>query len=319
MSPSVDLATSYPHYREHLLPIWENLPAEYRGTDWGDQRRGYNDRTVLVAGYADIERSPYNKFIYVEHGAGQSYNDISKGADAHYSGGNGHQHTAGFLCPNADVADRWRNRYQSKPAFAVGCPRLDPWHRGDREEGDEHTVAITFHWDALFTGVPETQSAFGHYREAIIEAVRVWSNQGWTVLGHHHPRYPALGEFWKLPEMREAGVEPTPDVVDVLDRATVLVADNTSLQAEFMSLGRKIVWLNHPAYRREVQHGGRFWTWPQTTGVQIDRPESLAQLELRGLERATWHPYVDADQRSLADGYASERAVSAVLEIVGGG
>jgi hypothetical protein len=78
-----------------------------------------------------------------------------------------------------------------------------------------------------------------------------------------------------------------------------------------MSLGRKVVWLNHPEYRREVQHGGRFWTWPQRAGVQIDRPESLMQLDLAALERATWHPY------AFADGHASERAVSALISILG--
>ncbi len=318
MSPSVDLSTSYSHYREHLLPIWSRLPEELRGIDWGDQPSRRRDRIHLVAGYADIERNLHNKFIYVEHGAGQQYVNLARGADAHYSGGRGHQHTLMFLCPNQDVADRWLSRYPNKPAVVVGCPRLDDWHAGRRGNGEPKTVAITFHWDAQFTGVPETQSAFSTYRPVLLDLVQRWTRDGWTVLGHHHPRYPALAEFWRLPEMREAGVQPTPNAADVLDRASVIIADNTSLQAEFMSLGRKVVWLNHPAYRKEVHHGGRFWTWPQRAGVQIDQPESLLQLELAELETATWHPYVDAHGRSLADGHASERASACITTLLGG-
>lgn len=312
MTLSIDLSTSYTHYREHLEPIWRLLPEDLRGTDWGDRPSRQRDRIHLVAGYADIERNPYNKFVYVEHGAGQQYVDLARGADAHYSGGRGHQHTVMFLCPNQDVADRWLSSYPLKPAAVVGCPRLDDWHAGRRPSGDPKTVVITFHWDAAFTGVPETKSAFGWYMSSLLDFVQKWTRMGWTVLGHHHPRYPALAAFWRLPEMVEAGVQPTPNVADVLDRASVIIADNTSLQAEFMSLGRKVVWLNHPEYRREVQHGGRFWTWPQRAGVQIESPSHLLQLDLAELETATWHPY------AYADGHASERSVEALISILGG-
>lgn len=308
---SVDLAARYPHYREHLEPIWNLLPDDVRGTDWGDYRRQYRDRLVLVAGYADIERSPHNHFIYVEHGAGQQYVNLSPGADAHYAGGNGHQHTVAFLCPNQEVADRWLNRYPDKLAFVVGCPRLDPWHSGRRGEPDDHTVAITFHWDGRFTGVKETQTSYWEYRDSLIEAIRRWRQEGWTVLGHHHPRFPELGQQWLLPEFREAGVEPTPNVAEVMDRASVLVADNTSLQAEFLSLGRKVVWINHPDWvDNPVQHGQRFWTWPELAGTQIDNTNQLLSLDLASVPAATWHPY------AYADGRSSERAVSAVLDVL---
>lgn len=317
---SVDLAAKYSHYREHLNPIWEALPDSVRGTDWGDYRRLYRDRLVLVAGYADIERSPQNQFIYVEHGAGQQYVNLDRGADAHYAGGNGHQHTVGFLCPNQSVVDRWLNRYPNKLAFAVGCPRLDAWHSGERGEPDPKTVAITFHWDGTFTGVEETKTTYWYFRDAVIDAVRRWTADGWTVLGHHHPRFPKLGQEWWLPEYIEAGVQPTPDVSEVMDRASILVADNTSLQAEFLSLGRKVVWMNHPSWvARQVQHGQRFWTWPERAGTQVSSTRELLELDLSSVPAATWHPYVDGDGRSLADGHASERAAQAVNLILGGG
>jgi hypothetical protein len=321
MPNSIDLVASQPHYRDHLLPIWNATPDELKGTDWGDKLCRDQGRKLLVAGYSDIQRHVRNHFIYVEHGAGQSYINMDRGADSYYSGGGGHQHTLGFLCPNSEVADRWKQRYKLKPAIPVGCPRLDPWHRGDRaNECDNLTVAITFHWDAQFTGVEETKSCFGYYLSVLPEFVRRWKSRGWKVLGHHHPRFPALRDYWQSAELQEAGVQATSDVNLVLDKASTLIADNTSLQAEFLSLGRKVVWLNHPEWirRREEglnRHGQRFWTWPTLSGTQLDSPEELLQLELETVPAATWHPYVDGDV-SLADGHASERAASALVELL---
>lgn len=306
-----DLVAEHPHYRDHLLPIWKALPDEIRGHDWGDGTRQPipQDRTLLVAGYSEINRFPRNPVVYVEHGAGQSYVGLNPAVEPYYSGGPQHRNTICFVCPNFEVAERWNARYSDRTILVVGSPRLDAWHAGLRGQVEERTVAITFHWDAQFTGVPETASAFGHYREDVIRSVIKWRKEGWHVIGHSHPRYPALQQFWQTPEIREAGVEYVHESSEVLDRAAVLVADNTSMQAEFMSLGRGVVFLNHPNYRKDVAHGGRFWIWPNRSGCQIDTGTALQSLDLDTVPKSTWHPY------AFADGRASQRVSSWLLSI----
>ncbi len=308
----IHLVASQPHYYDHLVNIWSKVPEFAKGTEFlkEDLEVIPVEDHILVAGYSEIKRFPRNRVIYVEHGAGQSYVGLTAAVKPYYSGGPQHRNTLGFICPNEEVEARWRTAYPSKPSAVVGCPRLDPWHRGDRGHCEPRTVAITFHWDAQFTGVPETASAFPHYLPYLREAIVAWNQKGWHVIGHAHPRYPALAAFWKLPEIRDLGVEFVESSDGVLDRATVLVADNTSLQAEFLSLGRPVVWLNSPAYRKEVSHGGRFWKWPQYGGQTIDNPASLAELDLDGLQVPTGHPY------AYADGLASQRAADFIVELV---
>jgi hypothetical protein len=308
----VDLYASESHYYDHLRPIWEMLPEGVRGNVYRDRiPRRQVDHTTLVAGYKDVATLAHYPVIYVEHGAGQSYEGLDISVQPFYSGGPQHRNVVGFICPNDEVVARWRARYPDKPAVAVGCPRLDPWHAKLRGEPDERTVAITFHWDAQMTGVPETTSAFSDYLHDLGEIIVRWRADGWTVLGHNHPRHRPLAEFWKSPDMRGL-VEYVESVDEILDRASVLVADNTSVQAEFLSLGRGVVWLNRTStsghtYRKDRWHGGRFWHWPMLGGQSVDTPTDLANLDLSNLPPVTGHPY------AFADGRASWRAASAVV------
>lgn len=302
---SISLVASESHYLDHLQPIWDKIPDKYKA-DRGN--------LILVGGYADVKSNPAKPYIYVEHGAGQSYTDPTDPLDfrstqSYYSGGNGHSFARLFLCPNDEVAERWHERYPDTPTAVVGCPKLDPWHSGARGTPEERTAAITFHWNALFSGVPETGSAFDELFPVLLDAAHRWSQQGWTVLGHSHPRYPAVKEFWCSPEARDAGIEPA-TAVEVLDRASTIVADNTSMQAEFLSLGRRVVWLNSQRYRRDVVHGGRFWDWPEMGGVQVDTPADLLALDLDDVPSTQSHPY------AFADGLASDRAAQAIVSLL---
>lgn len=304
---SISLVTSEPHYRDHIQPIFDLIPERFHCT------RGVPD-FMLVGGYADVKEFPNRRYIYVEHGAGQSYTepvqpDRFRSVRSYYSGGNGHQKCALFLCPNDAVAARWHEKYPDTPTAVVGCPKLDPWHSGARGIPGERTVAFTFHWDALFTGVPETASAFQYYHEALVQAAGAWQADGWKVLAHSHPRHPAAQQYWESVEIQATGIQYV-DSATVLDCASVLIADNTSMQAEFLSLGRRVVWLNHPAYRKDVDHGGRFWSWPEMGGLQVDSPAELIGLNLDDVPETTGHPY------AFADGHASERAAGAVLSLL---
>lgn len=306
-----DIVAEYQHYHDHLRPVYDALPPENRGTDYGvdakPRIRGNN--VLMVAGYSDLNRYFNRRCVYFEHGAGQMYTGLVPAARPYWAGGpKQHRNAVAFIVPSEVTADAWRAVYPDKPAFAVGSPRLDPWHAGKRGEVEPATVAVTFHWDAQFTGVPETTSAFGYYFQDMLDIVVGWRKSGWHVIGHNHPRHDAVRQFWLSIEMRDH-VEYVSDSATVLDRAAVLVADNTTLQADFLSLGRPVVWLNCPGYRKAVEHGGRFWQWPACGGEQVDTPADLAQLDLAVLPRPTSHPYAHAD------GLAAVRAASAISSL----
>lgn len=274
-----------PHYRAHLQPIWDALPDEVKLD--GPFQAG--DR-LLIAGGPDIRHG--HPYIYVEHGAGQSYTGVTAPG---YAGSPGHDGCELFICPNENVARRWSARYADIPVAVVGCPRLDMYHGSIPPP---NTVAITFHFDLHL--VPETRSAFDHYALHLGQIVSEYRSQGWNVLGHAHPRIAQrLKPYWQ-----RLGVEWTPDP---LRDASVLIADNTSLLAEFAALGRPVVGLNAPWYRRDVWHGGRFWEWPIPL---LDSPAELLDLHLDSLTPPDWQPY------AYVDGLASQRAASAILSIL---
>lgn len=324
----IDAFSTQPHYVNHLLPIWAALPAENRGRFYaaggvGDMpnRWGIREWTVsyprdgqptptLVAGYSD-EHILGRPTIYLEHGAGQTYDGdpVSRDHPA-YAGTAGHDHTVLFLSPNEAVAARWRARYPRAAAVAVGCPKLDRWHQWPGGAGDTPTVAITFHSDNRL--IPETIGAWTHYQTGMARAVADLRRLGWDVLGHGHPR------LWKTlrPWWRDCGAEPVEDENDVMSRADVLVGDNTSLLPEFASTGRPVVWMDAPWWRRNVTHGGRFWEWPAgqiSVSEAYELPEAVeaAHEGAGGRYRQGREDMVRAVYLAT-DGKAAQRAVEAI-------
>jgi hypothetical protein len=287
----ISLFARKPHYRDHVLPIWRALPDDVKNEPPIHQF----DR-LLIAGGPDIRHG--HPYVYVEHGAGQWYEGVTAPG---YAGGDGHQGCELFICPSQIVADRWTAKYPQIPTAVVGCPKLDPWHAGRRPEPHEKTVAITFHWDCKL--VPETRSAFPYYEPELHWMVDAYEEQGWTVIGHAHPRTKQILEK----RWHRLGVEFVEKGSDVLDRASVLVADHTSLMAEFMSLGRPVVALNAPWYRREVTHGQRFWDWDVT---YADDALEASRIDLNLLRPPEWHPY------AYNDGQATQRAAQAIVDLI---
>jgi hypothetical protein len=332
---TVDVYATMTHYLAHIEPIWRALDMGERGTiylagqfasveppEWVQDRVEWGaphglGPAVIVAGIMDqttVERAG-RRTVYVEHGAGQSYDgDPNTAGDTSYSGSGGHDGTALFLCPSEAVADRWRDEYPETPAVAVGCPRLDRWHDGKLKPSGlgevVPTVAVTFHGFGA-RKIPETIGAWRHYDDALPALA-----DRFKVIGHGHPR------LWRKIEQRwqAIGVETVPDVDDVFARASVLVGDNTSLLPEAASLGIPLVWLNAPWYRRDVQHGGRFWDWPRGQ-VGASDPEHL----VRAVEIALSDPPEVRTAREemvrtvyvATDGQAAQRAAEAIRAHVG--
>lgn len=315
----IDCYASLRHYAEHLQPVWAQLPPEVRGSfwshdngqPWGQHLDGKRDHTrlVLVASLRDAIAMDPSPLVLVEHGAGQTYLGAGLGHGS-YPGGKGHDRVRLFLCPNQHVAELWHASYPATPAVVVGCPQLDRWHvQGQMQTGGNPrpTVAVTFHWDCGL--VPETRSAWRHYDRALPALAH---DPRWQLLGHGHPRlWPTIRKRWT-----QLGVQPEPELAGVLDRADLLVGDNTSALYEFASTGRPVVVLNQPGYRRDVEHGLRFWSHPP--GLQCDQPGQLAAT----IARALADPPAAQAIRALAvrrayahtDGRAAERAAAAIME-----
>lgn len=274
----MDAYASRLHFYRHLGPIWDALPDELRGVLWKPYQRApwpgevLHQRPdlsepIMVAGFIDVVRLQDRRMIYVEHGAGQSYEGDPASADVgSYSGGAGLDAVELFLCPNQTVADRWAARYNARTRV-IGCPALDRW---DREvTGDGGCVAITFHWECPL--VPETRSALPHYAAALPALARLVRERGRRLIGHAHPRAIGMAELYE-----RAGIEWVPNLEDVYARAGLLLADNTSVLYEFAALGRTVIVLNAPWYRRDVNHGLRFWD--QVPGPMVNDPKQMMEV-----------------------------------------
>lgn len=247
---------SQTHYAEHITPILDALPADRRGRVYTMRNLkrdmpGSTDQPVpqdttdpiLVGGFTDLPRCGRRPKVLVQHGAGQTY--VSDNDSGSYVGGAGHESVDLFICPNERSADLERARYPHADAVAVGCPKLDEWRTVPMPRNG--VVAVTFHWDCHY--VPEARWAWPTWREAVAELARVR-----PVLGHAHPRAARELEPW----WETIGVEYVARARELLDRADVLVADNTSLAYEWAACDRPVVFIDSEFWRRDARHGLRF-------------------------------------------------------------
>ena len=299
--PLIDAFASAPWYVDHIAPIWRALPPEDRGWLYVSHlaapaaaglpnvkasRLTGDVRPILVVSFGDLRMASMVGRSYIalgQHGAGQSYSTDHPA----YPGGRSQDKASMFLVPNEHAAARTRRTYPHAAVALVGCPKLDTLPR--KERADEPVVAFSFHWSGPSIA-PEMRSAWEHYRGAIapVSAHR-------KVIGHGHPRSIAMIRPW----YRRAGVEIVQGFGDVLRQADLYVCDNSSSLFEFAATGRPVVVLNTPEYRRDVNHGLRFWD-AASVGVNCDRPRDLD----------------DAIGQALADAPKQQAARERALDIV---
>lgn len=313
---TIDCLASLPHYADHLRPVWEALPEHVKGTFWvrgqatpqpGDRalrRKQETGELVMVASAADRIYLDGRETILLEHGAGQTYTGIRSPS---YSGGDGWERCCLFICPNERVAERWASSYPDAATAVVGCPRLDRWHA--HTPPPNGTVALTFHWDNPIC--PESRWAFPHFKDGLAPFKASCEAFGYELVGHGHPRARGVLDRW----WAKLGIRPVG--WDDVTRADVLVGDNTSALPEFASLGRPVVWMNSPQWRRHVDHGGRFWDWPK------GQPQADDPAELAGALRRAFYGEGDEARRRMVrsiycatDGHAAERAAQAIVEVL---
>lgn len=266
------------HYADHLIPIWAETGGAFyvepRLARWMSERHPEvplivgqpKASLVCVAGFKDLRQLRNARIILVEHGAGQTYQGMDSGS---YAGGTGRERVRLFLCPNEQVANHNRVRYIGSRSVAVGSPKLEAL---PREHSDD--IAISFHWDCGL--VPETRWAFPHFLRSLGELKRRYGSR---LIGHGHPRaFNKLQAAYKL-----YGIEPVEEFSEVCRRASVYVCDNSSTLFEFAALGRPVVLLNAPGYRKDVRHGLRFWD-AADIGEQVSAPEVLGDAIGRALD-----------------------------------
>jgi hypothetical protein len=105
-----------------------------------------------------------------------------------------------------------------------------------------------------------------------------------------------------------------------MDRADLYIMDHMSTLYEFASAGRlgqgrPVVVLNAPMYRRNVEHGLRFWS-AADVGIQVDQPQDLVKSVYEALadskERKRLRKEAVEQVYAYTDGKCSERAGDAI-------
>lgn len=307
----VDVVATHEHYLDHLRPIFAALPDEVKGTIHRMKPRRFSSAPAdltLVAGKVDFEMMRPSPCVYVEHGVGQTYLGLE--GSHHHPGARHPAHVVGYISPSQLVADSWHGR----PAVAVGCPKLDRLLL-DGTAPEPRTLAVTWRWNPPIARLcPEQRSARAHYLDGMRDLIDGWRAQGWTVLGHGHPRARhELEVYW-----RNLGIRPTWDSFEVLERANLVIGDNSSFLYEAAALKRHVLCLNAPWYRRDVEHGLRFWT--NMPGGDVDSLEQLADLNLAAYVDNGWGELRRRSAVVLAyaytDGSSSRRAAEFVVGLL---
>lgn len=316
---SVTFFSTEAHYAHHLWPVFQVMD----GARWfhnGEPEllaEYVKDQTVVVAAHSDLlaaHKAGARKIVLMQHGAGQSYlSGAKKYQHSSYPGGRGHERAALALFPNQQSYDHHRQRYGDRvPAEVVGCPKLDSWvDLPPKPRSDPPMVVISFHWRCRVAR--EAGTVWDDYGTAAIEALWQMEEAGEITLGvHAHPR---IAE-----EVRESlhGKIPVGRFLhsfhEVRDVADLYVCDNSSTMFEFAALGRPVVVMNSPRWRRDVHHGGRFWDWA-TVGPQVDGPVGLHDAVQSALEdgiiRRETRRWVVSEVYPYL-GSASQRAAAAI-------
>lgn len=250
----IDGFCSAEHYHAHLQPIWDALSPEERGTFYVLGRTlthlydkpGYTvgrpdpkvNRPVMVASYGDLQAAWQRPIVYLEHGVGQQY----PRSNPAYAGGPGRERVVLMLCPNDHTTEANQAAHPDIPSVTIGTPWLD---KHTPRERTGRTVAFSWHWRNRMW--PASDSAFDHYKSGLRDAVGELRSDGWEVIGTAHPR------AWHKPPAVAAtyealGVEMVHDLAEVVERADVLCADNTSAMPLSAALGVRQVVLDCPAY-----------------------------------------------------------------------
>lgn len=309
---------------DHLYPIVEQLRltghdvpiySTWKSADWATDFMSPTDLLFapvdlwICASSSDAELVEPQPVVFVERGVGQTYDADERTYQSRSFCTGRIPNARLFLCPSPWVAQRRQNRHtDSALAICVGSPRMDQWHNltGMHPGVEKGTVAFAFRWNNK--KIPETRSTFPLLQPHLKALALALRRRGWMPVATAHPRI-AKSVRWHT---ERSGFVWWPSD-EVLTGAEVLVADSTSLMYEFAAVDRRIIALNHPEWRRDVDHGLRFWEC--VPGFQIDdlHPDTIVQvIDSRDGDDPDERARCSASVFALLDGRASTRAAEAI-------
>jgi hypothetical protein len=308
VSHTFQFVASQPHWQHHLRPVYDALEESERG-GFSPRRSPITGSILVTASFTDYRVSMAagrgRPVVLFEHGAGFSFSSDHPS----YAGGKGREKAAMLPAPNRWVQTRNLAAYPGIPAPIVGVPKMDALSQ--MPDPDEGIVAISFHWECQ--AAPETRSALEHYRPGLAALAKHFKGR---IIGHGHPK--AWHQISSA--FRRVGIPPVQEFQEVVRRASVYVNDCSSTLYEFAALGRPVVVMNAPFYRRDVHHGLRFWDHADV-GVEATGPKDLIEAIEEALED---RPQQQARRRAAVEevyphlGQAVERAVSELRDWAAG-
>lgn len=261
----INAFASEQQYLDKLLPIWSSLPPDYRGSLTLHPRldgalpmiegvRVHNlpdpDGFLMVASQADTKVTQ-NPFIYVEHGAGQSYDSNKFYSNTERPG------MLAALVPGPYCAAQTRKANPNSSVIEIGAP-----HLSNIEISEPQSIVFAWHWRCAVA--IEANTAFDEYADVLPQVA-----QHWKILGHGHPRIMGeLAEYYK-----GHGIEYTLNHRTALSRAAMVVVDNSSMAYEAAALDIPVVLLNKSEWNRQQDWGLRFWK--ALPGPMVDSPDDL--------------------------------------------
>ena len=146
--------------------------------------------------------------------------------------------------------------------------------RPSLEPGQEPCIGITFPWPAFVA--LEAGTALGCCRDILSYLGTSYRTIGGAYLRGHWGRRMAA-------RYKEAGIPFVEHFDDVCRKADLYITDNSSTLFEFAATGRPVVVLNSPEWRRNVNHGLRFWD-AANVGINVDRAKDLIGAVARALD-----------------------------------
>jgi hypothetical protein len=187
--------------------------------------------------------NPPKHLILVEHGSGQRYYTSRGWEDA--SGGAPDENVTLFLAPSQRVADQMAPVLPNAERVVVGSPALEQIH-----PVGGGPIVWAVHWNSPLRGrATEAGSSWPWSIDIMANLADVFD-----VIAHSHPRWQGITNKIQVHASRW-GVPFSPDWPELARTCSMLVADNTSIMWEALTLGIPVVAMTPPKWDDDAPHG----------------------------------------------------------------
>ena len=251
------------------------------------------DPVLLVLSYSWVNVLNKAKLdtIFLEHGAGQTY------ITDNISWNRGEcQYIKLALVPNGHCAKAFEK--SNIEAQIIGCPKI----RDDYEfsENEKPLVVFSWHWECKV--LPETLGSFDYWKDEILNL-----KDKFNIAIHAHPVMSRRVALW----CKRNDLRFIKQFDDVVKEADLYCMDNSSTLFEFARIGKPVLVLNPPWFRRDVEHGLRFWEL-SNIGVNCN---DVSELEVC-LEKALKNQNYNSNLSNVVYPYIGKEATEKAVEAI---